>query len=150
MRIASIFRLRMRNRGVVTPYWFIDAPSSVSFVPSRVEGMDDVSEVTVLPDRLELTTPSGVTVYHFGRFGRSQEPVVASGFWRFLLTRQPPKLVAERDYFHNPPDRFFRFYTEPPITIFMPVDDTKDYLNTCFFKIQQVIRSGGFETFDLG
>lgn len=104
----------------------------------------------MFPDRLELTTPSGATVYHFDTFGRSQEPVVASGFRRFLPARPSPKLVADRDRFHNPPDRFFRFYTEPPITVFMPVDETNEYLNTCFFKIQQVMRSGGFETFDLG
>ncbi len=135
---------------MVMPPGFPDPPSSVTFVPSRVDGVGGVTDATVFPDRVELTTSSGAKVYRFGTFGHSQAPVVVSWIWRFLPSQPPPKLVADRDWFHKPADRFFRFYTEPPITIFMPVDDTKDYLNTRFFKIQQVIRSGGFETFDFG
>ena len=46
---------------------------------------------------------------------------------------------------------FFEFYTEPRLKVFMPIDETKEsYGDTYFVRIQNVIRSGGFETVDLG
>jgi hypothetical protein len=59
--------------------------------------------------------------------------------------------VADRDWFHLPRDRFLRFYTRPPLTICMPIDEpTGPYGDTWFLRIQEVLREGGFHTFDLG
>ena len=78
-------------------------------MPSRVDGINDVSEATIFPDRLELLTPSGRTAYRFEAIGRDQTPVIASGLKRFLPMWPSPELVADRDWFHKPPNRFFTF-----------------------------------------
>jgi len=59
-------------------------------------------------------------------------------------------MIGERDWFHAPPDRFITFYTDPKITVCMPTDESADYADSHFFRISQVIRSGGYETWDLG
>jgi hypothetical protein len=59
--------------------------------------------------------------------------------------------VADRDWFHPPSGRFFRFYTKPVIAVYMP-DEPRElsYDQTTFCRIQNVIALGGFCTFDLG
>lgn len=127
-----------------------ESPACVSFVPSRVEGIDGVTEVTVFRDRLELQTVRERLTFRFGDIGRRQEPGVVSALKRCFLVRPYPRMIADRNWFLAPPDRYFKFYTNPPITVYMPADDTWEYVGSCFLKIQQVVRSGGFETFDLG
>jgi hypothetical protein len=58
--------------------------------------------------------------------------------------------VADRDFFHAPPDRFFRFYTTPPLIVYMPVGDSYFPQATCFAAVKQVLGAGGFDTVDLG
>jgi hypothetical protein len=123
---------------------------SHSFVPSRVEGLDNVKEVTVYPDRLEVSVGEEVITYDFSRIARRQESP-----WRSFAKQVTggdvwPKLVADRDWFHEPKDRFFVFYTEPPMKIFMPVDELEDHESSHFFRVQEVIRAGKYATFDLG
>ena len=68
-----------------------------------------------------------------------------------LVGAQPwPQTVADRDWFHAPPDRFFRWFTEPALTTYMPTDEPEDYGESNFLKIQGVLAKGGFATFDLG
>ena len=59
--------------------------------------------------------------------------------------------VADRDWFHPPAGRFFRFYTRPEVTLYMP-DESQElgYGETMFRRVQNVIGVGGFGTFDLG
>jgi hypothetical protein len=120
------------------------------FVPSRVEGVTEVSEVVVHPDRLELVHSTTRRVIHLIDIARWPWP---KQFWRVIHTIgiRPKWLpVADRDWFHVPRDRFFRFYTSPPITIFMPADETAEYGPSHFLRIQQVFLAAGFHTFDLG
>jgi hypothetical protein len=58
--------------------------------------------------------------------------------------------VADRDWCRPPAGRFFRFYTKPAITVFMP-DEPRElrYGETVFRRVQNVLRLGGFSTFDL-
>jgi hypothetical protein len=58
--------------------------------------------------------------------------------------------VGDRDWFHDPPDRFFRFFTTPPVTVYMPNESGVEYEHTCFRRLQDVIAEGGFITHDLG
>lgn len=59
--------------------------------------------------------------------------------------------VADRDWFHPPANRFFRFYSDPPLVIYMPTDEAAGpYADTYFVGIRQIIHFGGFHTFDLG
>lgn len=122
------------------------------FVPSAVEGLSEVSEVAVFPDRLEIQTGDGPVVIRFldiarwHRHGWFYRALVLLGFgvrgWA---------CVADKDWFHPPAERFFRFYTKPAITISMP-DEPIDapYGDTLFLRLQEVVRAGGFATFDLG
>ena len=123
----------------------------VRFVPSHVEGLPGVTEAAVFPDRLELTTAHGQVRYPFAAMARWPRP---AWLWRrlFRLGLRPRWLpVADRDWFHPPPGRFFAFYTTPPVTVFMPADDVPSpYGETCFFRVQQAIHAGGYSTFDLG
>ncbi len=123
--------------------------SRLSFVPSRVDGLDDVSIVTIHPDRIVFDLDGSQRVFMFRDFGRS----VGSAFDRimdFLRFRHAWRIVGERDWFHAPADRFFRFYTDPHITVYMPDDDVREYGPSVFCRVQQIWRSGRVDTFDLG
>ena len=113
----------------------------------------------------ELTLPNGVTVnsesiifetadtrstFLYVDFAQSDE-VLAKRFFRKLMFMKPlARMIGERDAFHPPEDRFFRFFTNPKITVYMPVDDPVEYVKSTFSKIQQIWRVGGYETWDLG
>jgi hypothetical protein len=121
------------------------------FVPSRVEGLPDVAEVVVSPDRLELLSAGTWVTLRFAEIAHWPRP---TWFWR-LRSRcgwRPRRLpVADRDWFHPPRDRFFIFYTDPPITVFLADEDWEiGYGQTLFRRVQEVIESGGFTTCDLG
>jgi hypothetical protein len=58
--------------------------------------------------------------------------------------------VADRDFFHAPHDRFFRFYTNPPPADYMPNADCYARDASCFGALQAVLAAGGFDAFDLG
>jgi hypothetical protein len=126
--------------------------TSLSFVPSAVEGLPDVTEVAVFPDRLELLSEAKPVVIRFldiarwYRRGWLYRPLARLG----LRVRGYPS-VADRDWFHPPAGRFFQFYTAPPITVYMP-DEPRDlaYAETMFRRVQNIIGRGGFGTFDLG
>lgn len=124
--------------------------SKITFTPSRVDWIMEVHSVTVRPIGLELETADGKKEIRFNKIGRLQE----SRFMRILKQlggfRPTAMLVADRDWFHPPQERFFRFYTDRPLTMYMPASDSLDYLESVFFRAQVVIRRGGYETFDLG
>jgi hypothetical protein len=129
----------------------LNAEPFLRFVPSRVEGLPGVSEVVVRPDRLELRSDGRWVVLPFDAMARWPRPVQ---LWRLLsrLGWRPRWLpVGDRDWFHPPRDRFFRFYTDPPLTVFLADEDRGiGYGDTLFRRVQEVIASGGFNTYDLG
>lgn len=113
--------------------------ANVEFRPSRVEGADGVVLVTVSPRDLRLFTADTVRVVQFADIARQSRPAGRS------------LCIADRDWFHAPPDRFFRFYTTSPLTVFMPLDDAQDWESSCFARIEGIIHSDGlFTTADLG
>ncbi len=126
--------------------------TSLRFVPSDVEGLAAVTEVAVFPDRLELLSEAKWVVIRFLD--------IAKWYRRGWLYRSLARLgwsvrdwpsVADRDWFHPPAGRYFKFYSEPPVTVFMP-DESQvlGYDETMFRQVQSVIALGGFATFDLG
>jgi hypothetical protein len=123
----------------------------LQFVPSRIEGLPDVAEVTVFPDRIELASAQGVVTHHFVDVARWPSP---SLLWKFLyrLGLKPRWLpVADRDWFHEPAEMFFEFYTVPRLKVCMPREESKeDYGSSFFVRMQNVLRQGGFHTVDLG
>jgi hypothetical protein len=121
------------------------------FLPNRVDRLAVVTEVTVFSDRLELLSAGE-------RVTRRLEDIAAwprpAFLWRLLarLGWRPRWLpVGERDWFHSPSERFFRFYTQPPIVVYMPEEPPEtDYGSTLFRRVQDVMLAGGFSTWDLG
>src|SRR5262245_37110194 len=129
----------------------MDSNNGLRFVPSRVEGLPDVTEVAFFPDRLELRSAGRWVVYPFASIARWPRP---AWFWRLLhrLGLRPHRpLVGERDWSHLPPDRFFAFYTTPRLVVYMPHDEPAGgYGETYFARVNLVLAAGGFCTFDLG
>jgi hypothetical protein len=122
---------------------------SVPFCPSRVEGLPAVSEVVVFPDRMALVSDGRPVIVRFADIARWPRPrwLARLGKW---LGRRPWLPVADRDFFHAPPDRFFRFDTNPRLVVYMPVADSDSRSASCFAAVQNVLGAGGFDTFDLG
>lgn len=124
----------------------------LDFVPSAVEGLPSVTDVAVFSDRLELLSDNKWTVIRFRNIARWNRyawlcrPLARLGF---PVLGHPS--VADRDWFHPPAERFFRFYGAPAVTVYMP--DEPEGLKieeTMFRQVQSVIHSGGYCTFDLG
>jgi hypothetical protein len=112
---------------------------TVRFRPSRVEGVDDVSEVCVSPDILELATPYKRIRLSFRAMALGRE--IASG-------RAP---VGESHFSNDSyPDSRFVFYTTPPIAIYMPLDGPTAYPHSHFWRVQEMLRRGGFKVYDDG
>ena len=128
------------------------AETSLRFMPSAVEGLPHVTEVAFFPDRMELLSDGKLVVIAFldiarwCRGGWMYRPLARLG----LGVRGYPS-VADRDWFHPPARRFFRFYTAPPVTVYMPDEPRAlSYGETMFRRVQNVLGLGGFGTFDLG
>jgi hypothetical protein len=122
----------------------------VRFVPSRVDGLPNVSVSVVYPDRLELQSAGGWAVFRFDDIAEWPCP---AWLWRLFARigwRPSPLLVGERDWFHEPSERFFRFFTWPRLTIYMPDEPGIAYGSTVFRQIEEIIGRGGFNTWDLG
>lgn len=121
------------------------------FVPSRVDGLAEVTRVTVYPDRLELISEGRVVTVRFADIAGWPRPAF---LWRRLhgwgwRPRWPS--VGARDWFHPPSERFFRFDTEPCIVVSMPGEPRETaYGQTLFRRIRDVMLQGGFGTRDLG
>jgi hypothetical protein len=125
---------------------------SLRFAPSAVEGLPCVTEVAVFPDRLELLSAGKWVAIRFLDIARWHR----HGWLYRSLARlgwgiRGYPAVGDRDWFHPPSGRFFRFYTEPPVTVYMP-DESRDigYGHTMFRRVQNVMALGGFGTCDLG
>jgi hypothetical protein len=129
-----------------------NAEAGLRFVPSAVEGLPSVTEAAVFPDRLELLSAGRLVVVRFLDVAR----------WHGLGWLYCPlswlggrvlgwPMVADRDWFHPPAGRFFRFFTTPPITVYMPDEPPEtSYGQTMFRRVQDVLAAGGFGTCDLG
>jgi hypothetical protein len=126
----------------------------LQFVPSRVEGVPDITSVIVYPDRIELTGVAGTVMHRFADIARWPRP---SRFWKLLYrwgVRPRWLPIADRDWFHEPADMFFEFYTTPRLRVCMPREEIEeikeDYGSSFFVRIQSLICQGGFHTLDCG
>ena len=123
----------------------------LQFVPSRVEGVPDVTSVTVFPDRIELASAAGSVTYQFVDIALWPTPAFIYKLLYRLGTRPRWLPVADRDWFHEPADMFFTFYTKPRLKVFMPCNENKESFGASYFRrIQNVLSQGGFHTCDLG
>jgi hypothetical protein len=111
---------------------------SLRFVPKRVEGLSDVTEVAVFGDRVELLGCKG-GCRHIRRDRRPRRLV-------FSLDQLHHGLpcVGDRDWFYAPEDRFIIFYTTPRLVAYFPDEVGVEYDTTCFRQLQKIITQGGF------
>src|SRR5688572_6457726 len=98
------------------------------FRPSRVEGLADVDEVRVHPDRIELRSGGKWISIAFLSFAPGRE--VDSG-------RVPIGELHfdQSDYAQS----HFVFYTTPRIAIYMPADGPTSYPDSCFWRVQEMV-----------
>ena len=120
------------------------------FTPSRVVGLPEVTEVVVHCDRIEVKSAGNRLSFRFTDLARWPRPTWLHRILFRMGRRRYFLAVADRDWFHAGADKFFSFYTNPRLVICMPADSPEEYKDSHFFKIQEVLRAGGFETFDLG
>ena len=128
----------------------MSAENCLRFVPSRVDGVPDVVEAAIYPERLELRCADRLLVYRFDEIAEWSSP---AWLWRLFARMgfRPKWLpVGERDWFHPPRERYFRFFTNPRITLYMPDEPPETYSQTLFRRVQDRMREGGFDTWDLG
>jgi hypothetical protein len=121
----------------------------VRFVPSRVEGLPDVTEVAIYPDRLELLSAGHLKTILYEDLAERPRP---RWWWRFTArwARRGGTYIGERDWFHLPVERFVRFFTSPPLVIYMPDETGVAYGSTVFCRMHLVMAAGGYGTYDLG
>lgn len=111
----------------------------IRFRPSRVEGISDVVEVIVHCDRFEVQTTTQLHVFPFLSFAEYRE--ISSG-------RVPVgELRFSKSHYS---DSHFLFYTTPRIAIYMPVDGPTAYPESHFWRIQKILREGGFKLYEDG
>ena len=132
---------------MTTPDPISPPPDRIDFVPSRVEGAEDVVRVVLTSRGLELWTSEGCRTVSWV----SMDPSPLSRWLRRAGLRTVPMCVANRDWFHPPAERFFRFFTTPRITVYLPDEPREtDYANTFFVRIQTFLCQNGLTTNDLG
>ncbi len=100
-------------------------------MPSAVEGLEGVREVVVTSEWLELRVGDHWLRREFTAFRRERPPVFRG-------------YIGERDRFQPRP--YFRFYSDPPLTIYMPEESA----DATFAAVRSTIHAGAYRTFDLG
>lgn len=122
-------------------------PNEVSLIPARVDGIDAVSRITIRPTEIEIHSEEASRVFRFSDIGRHQISLISRIVRRLTLQYQPPKMVGERtmDIRLENPVGFIRFYTDPEIDVYLPTDDKRMETK---LRINEIIRSGGYSTWD--
>ena len=112
----------------------------VRLAPSKVEGLPNVDEVAVFPDRLEVRSEGAWKVFPFAEMpGGASKPPVLLG-----LGGMRPR-VADLLYVREPySESYFRFYTDPPVTVYMPADGPALSPHSAFWRVLQALKRGGY------
>lgn len=42
------------------------------------------------------------------------------------------------------------FWTEPPLTLYLPAEENVDYHHSLFSRIKSILQKGGYDSWDLG
>ena len=117
------------------------------FVPVRVEGIDGVEEFAVWPDRIELRIGGDWRPFFFGEMDRQR--IEMRRWWRRMFPFLEGGCIGERDFCREPGEQYFRWFSDPEITVFTPSDQGDDYGETHFCKIHRVMHQGPYYTCDL-
>ena len=123
---------------------------NVRFIPNYTVGWPDVSEIVIHPDRVEFKTSGVWKISTFEDLAQWPRP---RWLWNLLrrFGKRPAFLpVAERDWFQAEGEKYFTFYTEPPLTIYLPAEEGMGYRQSLFGRVKVLIQRGGYDSWDLG
>ena len=109
-----------------------------------------MTEVVVRPDRLELRSADRWVTVRLAGIARWPRPACLCRLLARLGCQLRSVPVGDRDWSPAPPHRFFRFYTAPPLVVYMPADEPQQRGGSCFARVQEVLSTGGFSTCNLG
>ena len=122
----------------------------VRFTPSKVEGFSGAEEIDVHPDRLRVLSGGEWHDFPFADLAVRQEPAWATRLKRLLGGRPYRPHVGDLFYVRDPySDSYVRFYTHPRITVYMPADGPTQYPHSHFWRMQEVLRHGGYAADDV-
>jgi hypothetical protein len=122
----------------------------VRFKPSKVEGFPGAEEIEVYPDRLRVLSEGRWQEFPFADIAVRKEPAWASRLKRRLGGRPFRPHVGELFYVRQPyADSYIRFFTTPRLTVYMPADGPAEYPHSHFWRVQEVIRRGGYAVDDV-
>jgi beta-glucosidase/6-phospho-beta-glucosidase/beta-galactosidase len=117
-------------------------------VPTRTEGLPEVTEVIFYHDRITVCSAGQWVAIPFTTLARWPRPA----WLRKALARfgyPPPwRLIADRDWVDTATESLFVFYSTPVFKLWLPYEP--DYWTSSFFQLQQFLRQGGYDTFDMG
>src|SRR5687768_6959426 len=117
----------------------------VCFTPSKVCGLPNVTQVAVYTDRLEVLSGGHWLAFPFKEIAVFQEPR-----WLIRLKQRLGMLplrarVADLVYVREPYEQsYIRFFTKPRLTIYMPAGGPALYPESHFWRVQEVLRRGGY------
>ena len=117
---------------------------SVRFAPSKAVGLPDVDEVAVFHDRLEVRTRGQWRVFRLQDIADAE-----ARRRRYLPVPARRRQVAELFYARESyTDSYFRFFTEPRLTVYMPDDGQPLSPHSVFSRVLAVLTRGGYTTAD--
>ena len=109
-----------------------------------------VTEAAIYADRLELKGDRGWVCVPFSDFARRDNPAWLNRVRRFFNKPQKlghvARILFSRQHYV---DSHIRFLTDPPIALYMPADGPTQYPDSHFWRLQAVIRGGGYQVEDL-
>ena len=124
--------------------------TGLRFTPSRVEGVRESRRSRSTPTGLELRLAGRWVSFKFEDIAAWPRPVFVRRHLARLGWR--PRWLPSREHrsLHPPSERFFRFYTWPPIAVYIPAEsEGATNGSTLFHRVQDVLSEGGFATWDL-
>ena len=126
-----------------------DQAAVVEFVPSRSEGLADVTLVRFEPYRLTVVTGGAQKSFAYADFAQWPRPaLVWRSLWR-LGWRRTYLPVGERHWSVDHQAARIRFFTKPSLTIWMPEAGHRPYGTSPWRRIQERLGASGFATWDM-
>ena len=119
----------------------------IRFTPPEVIGLPAVTEVAILPTRIELCSAGEWRAFPFGVFAKRRDSLLLHFLKRAFHRRVPSHIVGEREFCAD--RRYVRFFTDPLLTIYTPPDQDRTYGNTFIARINIILMKGGYATDDL-
>ncbi len=117
-------------------------------VPTRTEGLPAVTEVVFYHDRMAVCSAGQWLAIPFAPLAHWPRPARVRKMLAWFGYRPPWRIVADRNWVDTETESLFVFYSKPPFKLWLPYE--ADYTTSPYFQLQQFLRQGGFDTFDIG